>query len=524
MEISQSLLKSIDSAPYHPGCYIYRDKINTVIYIGKAKSLKNRVASYFSSGKNHSPKINQLVSKIVSIEYVTTNSELEAIILETNLIKKYSPKYNTLMKDDKNYVWIMIDKMQDFPRIQVVREKKNKKAYYLGPYDSTLPIRRLLKNLRKIFPFRDCKRSIKVIKQKDTDSTQESIVTSDTKPCLYYQLNLCNAPCAGYISKQSYNNKIDKIKKFFNSRQDDLIEELAKEMYDLAKIKEFEKAASIRDNIEDLRAINHKIIIKQHTDEIDYNLNKVSRRKKGLQQLLSKIGLDLGDNNPVRIECYDISNIQGSNATGSMVVFIDGKPSKKDYRKFKIKTKSTPDDFAMMKEVLKRRFSKKNIDSGKFNLPDLVIVDGGKGQLSSAYSIFQQMNINVYSIFQQMNINVPLVGLAKREEEIFKIKINKDNTRSFLKNKFRSNSPGKFLIQNIRDESHRFAINYHRKLRSIGQTMSILDSIPGVGKITKKKLLTHFGDTRSIAKTSFTEINKIIKNKNTARNLKKILK
>jgi len=512
MKTSQLLSKSIDSAPYRPGCYIYRDKVNTVIYVGKAKSLKNRVSSYFASGRNHSPKIKQLITKIVSIEYVITNSELEAIILETNLIKKYSPKYNKLMKDDKNYIWIMIDKAQDFPRIQVVREKKIKNAHYLGPYDSTLPIRRLLKNLRKIFPFRDCTRSIKVKKDQDGDFNNEIIISSDIKPCLYYQLNLCNAPCAGYISKQNYNNKVNKIKKFFNSRQDDLIEELAKEMYDLATNKNFEEAALVRDNIEDLRAINHKIIINQHTDEIDYNLNKQSRRKKGLHQLLTKIELDINDDNPIRIECYDISNIQGTNATGSMIVFIDGKPSKKDYRKFKIKTKSTPDDFAMMKEVLKRRFSTKNLKSGKFDLPNLVIVDGGKGQLSSAYSIFQQMNIIV-----------PLVGLAKREEEIFKIKINKDGTKSFLKNKFRSNSPGKFLIQNIRDESHRFAINYHRKLRSIGQTMSVLDSIPGVGKVTKKKLLMHFGSTQKISKASIKELNKVIKNKNTARNIKKIL-
>ncbi|MEI7578787.1 MAG: excinuclease ABC subunit UvrC [bacterium] len=504
MNFSNNELKQkISNAPWQPGCYLYKNSSGKILYVGKAKNLKKRVTSYFSYPERLENKIQQMVIKIADVEFITTDSELEAFLLETNLIKKYKPKYNSQKKDDKSYVWLMINKFEDFPQIKIVREKKNPQAEYLGPYAYTLPLKRILKELRKLFPYRTCNRDIQ---QLSTNNKQIKFKSSNTKPCLYYYLHLCTAPCAGLINKKSYKFSIKQLKAYFLNQKTKLINDLQAEMHHLSNIKNFEAAALLRDKIEDLKILGEKIKIDLDTDEKKYLQKKSDFYLSSLNALLTKIGLNYHEK--FRIECYDISNIQGNNAVGSMIVFIDGKAAKDQYRKFKIKSKQTPDDFAMLQEVFTRRFSKKNLGDQRFAVnPDLIIVDGGKGQLSSTIEILEKKHLDF-----------PIIGLAKKHEDIFIL-----NQGKFSQKSFSSNSTGKFLIQRIRDEAHRFAINYHRQLRSFGQHKSLLDDIPGVGEVTKKRLLTKFHDLPAIKKASLSNLCKIIRNKTTATNLKKIL-
>lgn len=504
----QQVKAKIKLAPTAPGCYIYKNHLGEIIYVGKAVNIASRTKSYFQNIGDHDPKTRQLVKNIADVEFITTESEIEALLLETNLIKKHTPKYNVDKKDDKSYLWLMIDTSVDFPRIELVREKKKKTADYFGPYPSSMPLKRILKGLRGVFPYRSCNR---VIKQEG-----DVIKSSDPKPCLYYYLNLCNAPCAGLIEKQEYRKNINKIKLFFNNRKNYVLEELKQEMEELAAAKKYEAAAKVRDQINDLKYITQRVHIKPDTDAVSYKKQKQDRYLQGLTELLERI--DLGADNATKefkIECYDISNIQGTNATGSMIAFVGGKMRKDLYRKFKIRIKDTPDDFAMMQEVFSRRFSQKNLTSSdtSFNtLPDLIIVDGGKGQLSVTYKVLNEMEINV-----------PIVGLAKRNEDIFIID-EADGELKFKKRKMPHGTEARFLVQRVRDETHRFAIKYHRKLRSKTQTHSILDDIPGVGPITKKKLLRAFGSVAGIRKASDQEIGEIIKNTTTVNNIKKLIR
>lgn len=498
--------------PTYPGCYLYRDKLNKVIYVGKAKNLQKRVSSYFQ--KEHIDlHINNLVKDIANIEYIVTDSELEAFILETNLIKKYKPYYNRDLKDDKSYIWIMIDKNEDFPRLQIVRTKTRKNAIYLGPYHYTMPVRRILKRLRKIYPYRTCNRIIRQVNNLQTNKPE--IRSSDPVPCLYYHLGLCQAPCAGYITKDKYRKNLSKISMFFTKGHNELVSQLKTEMQKYAQKMDYEKAADIRNKIQDLEYIKQRVTIEANTvDEDKFIQEKQKRNLIALNQIIQKLSpLNVQIKQNFKIECYDISNIQGKNAVGSMIVFVDGKPAKNLYRKFKIKTKNTPDDFAMMSEMLRRRLvhKGKKPDESFSIKPDLIIVDGGKGQLSSAYKVLMSLNIDI-----------PIIGLAKRNEDVFIIR-EKDGELRFSQKSLAYNSDGYFLLQRIRDESHRFAINYHRKLRSLGQTASVLDDIPGVGALTKKRLLRAFGSIEGIKEAKLEDIFTVIKNKNTAENLKKIL-
>lgn len=502
------LQDKIKNAPLEPGCYLYKNNSGLIIYVGKAKNIRNRVSSYFNT-PHEDEFINQLVAHIEDVEFVVTDSELDALLLETNLIKKYTPQYNRDLKDDKSYVWLMITTKDDFPRINIVREKKQSSATYLGPYPSTVPIKRILKSLRKAYNYRTCNRTISETQDKDG---QIIIKSSDPKPCLYYHLGLCQAPCAGQISKKNYRSNIHTITKFFRNGQKDLLLELKSKMNNAAKDQSYELAASYRDKISDFEYINQIIRIEGDTDELKYKKTKQKGYESGLNQLISKLDMfEFNNNQNFRIECFDISNIQGTNAVGSMVVNINGKASKSDYRKFKIKTKDTPDDFAMMQEILTRRLKKLADDDQSFgSMPDLIIIDGGKGQLHAAHKIMTDNGLNI-----------PLVGLAKKLEELFYVK--DPGVPSFGLRTLKYHSEGYFLIQRIRDESHRFAINYHRKLRSHGQTKSILDDIPGIGKLTKKRLLLAFGSTDGIRKASAEELQTVVKNKKTVENLKKVL-
>lgn len=509
MKFPKSLINKTKTAPASPGCYIYKNKESKILYIGKAVNIRSRVNSYFTNYNKLDPKISVMVDQIQDVEFITTDNDLEALILETNLIKKYKPKYNRLMKDDKNYAWLMVTKEEDFPRLKFVRNKKIKNADYFGPYISLNPIKRALKSLRKIFPYRSCKRKIYLYKD---EKGKIKFHSSNQKPCLYYYLKLCDAPCCEKISKQAYRKNINNIKRFFRSRKFEIIQELNKEMSKSVEKQKFEEAAQIRDKLEDLAYITQRIQVEKDMDEKLWKIKKAFIQISAVQSLISKLRFpNLKYHQKFRIECYDISNISGKSATGSMVVFTDGKPDKSNYRKFKIKTKQEPDDFLMLKEVLSRRFklnkSNHKKDKSFQHFPQLIIIDGGKGQLSS-----------VLEILKKYDLTIPTIGLAKKEEDIYKIE-----NQTFKRIRLKKGSNEFFLVQRIRDEAHRFAIKYHRILRSKKQVKSILDEIPGVGDTIRKRLLKAFGSAENIQKANLDELQAIVKNKKTVENIKKLL-
>lgn len=499
---STTLKKKIEEAPLAPGCYIYRDQEKNVIYVGKALVLRERVKQYFAATRELGPRIERMVNKIKDVEFVITDSELEALVLETNLIKRYKPKYNVLRKDDKNYMYLRLDHKQSFPKFEYLREKPQDKAKYWGPYMNGGPIKKTLKLLREIFPYRTCNR--KIVEKNG------KITSSDPKPCLYYFLGLCQAPCAGFITSSEYKASIKNIEKYLDNRLSLIIEQLEVKMKHAAGEKDFELAAEIRDKIQDLKYISQKVDVDPRTDEHIFRKIKSTQNYLALSQLLDLIDKTIESKSGFKIECYDISNIQGTNAVGSMVVFIDGMPQKRLYRKFRIKTKSTPDDFGMLQEVLKRRFKKDNSESKdeSFNRkPDLIVIDGGKGQLSA-----------VDSVMKELGIELPLVGLAKRNEDIFKIEVGE-----FIKIELPKGSEARFLMQRIRDETHRFGIDYHRKLREKAQKFSLINEIPGVGKVLGIKLLKAFGSLEGLRKASKQEIYAVVHNKRTVDNIIKLL-
>ncbi|MEE3348680.1 MAG: excinuclease ABC subunit UvrC [Candidatus Gastranaerophilaceae bacterium] len=547
--MNEQLKQTLKLLPSLPGCYIYYNKDNEIIYVGKAKILKRRVMSYFNRKHHDSVKVNVLVSQIERMEYIITNTEVEALILENHLIKKHKPKYNILLKDDKKYPYFLITD-EDFPRITVVRKKNlnPEKGRYYGPYTDVRAMYATLDFLKKIFPLKQCKTP----KFKD-------------RPCLYYQIGRCMAPCQGMVSSEEYRNLVKQAELFLSGKQSELISQIEEEMNKYAASEQYEKAARMRDSLFDLKKTLEKqkvvyentklnedvismlnedgifaIVIlmiregrlidkKDFTYDVEtedraeffatffkeyYNtlslefpdrivsneleavgekalyeewLNIISGKKvkisygksaqgKELQMLADKnarivldnakikkmvkinedfneIGSYLAEklklkNFPHRMECYDISHIQGTNTVASMVTFINGLPKKTEYRKFKVRsTEGKPDDFQSMKEVLSRRFSHLG-DEKKWAKPDLIIIDGGKGQLSSVMQIVEEMNVT----------GIDIVSLAKREEEVFLPK----QSKSVL---LPRDSGALYVIQRIRDEAHRFAITYHRKLR-----------------------------------------------------------
>ena len=547
--MNEQLKQTLKLLPSLPGCYIYYNKDNEIIYVGKAKILKRRVMSYFNRKHHDSVKVNVLVSQIERMEYIITNTEVEALILENHLIKKHKPKYNILLKDDKKYPYFLITD-EDFPRITVVRKKNlnPEKGRYYGPYTDIRAMYATLDFLKKIFPLKQCKTP----KFKD-------------RPCLYYQIGRCMAPCQGLVSSDEYKNLVRQAELFLSGKQSELIKQIEDEMNKYAASEQYEKAARMRDSLFDLKKtlekqkvvyentkLNEDVISMLNEDGIfaivilmiregrlidkkdftydveaedrseffatffkDYYntlalefpdrivsneleavgekplyeewLNIISGKKvkisygksaqgKELQMLADKnarivldnakikkmvkinedfneIGSYLAEklklkNFPHRMECYDISHIQGTNTVASMVTFINGLPKKSEYRKFKVSsTEGKPDDFQSMKEVLSRRFSHLG-DEKKWAKPDLIIIDGGKGQLSSVMEIVEEMGIT----------GIDIVSLAKREEEVFLLK----QSKSVL---LPRDSGALYVVQRIRDEAHRFAITYHRKLR-----------------------------------------------------------
>ncbi len=546
--MNESLKQTLKLLPSLPGCYIYYNKDGEIIYVGKAKILKRRVMSYFNKKHHDSVKVQVLVSQIERMEYIITNTEVEALILESHLIKKHKPRYNILLKDDKKYPYFLITD-EDFPRILVVRKKNMnpEKGRYYGPYTDVRAMYSTLDFLKKIFPLKQCKTP----KFKD-------------RPCLYYQIGRCMAPCQNLVTSDEYKNLVKQAELFLSGKQSELLKQLQAQMQKYADTEQFEKAARLRDSYLDLKKtlekqkvvyentkLNEDVISMLNEDgifaivilmiregrlidkkdftydvEADdraeffaaffkeyYNtlalefpdkivsneleavgekalyeewLNIISGIKvkisygksaqgKELQMLADKnarvvldnakikkmvkinedfneIGAYLAEklklkNFPHRMECYDISHIQGTNTVASMVTFINGLPKKSEYKKFKIRsTEGKPDDFLSMKEVLTRRLS--HLGEKNWDKPDLIIIDGGKGQLSSVMQIVEEMGVT----------GIDFVSLAKRQEEVFL----PHQSKSIL---LPRESGALYLIQRIRDEAHRFAITYHRKLR-----------------------------------------------------------
>lgn len=516
----------VRSAPLLPGCYIYKNKLGKVLYVGKAKILRNRVKSYFSNFNRVEEKIRQMLILATDIDYVVADSEIEALIIESVLIKKYKPKYNSMLVDDKSYAYVRIDKVLSskgeyisIPTITVTRDRSHPKhAEYFGPYPNVATVKRLLTKLRRIFPY--CTSNHKVIVPARND---QNFTSKSTKGCFHYQINLCNGACAGLASRAEYTKNLDNIRRFFAGDKPALMQEFETEMKLAAKNLEYEKAARIRNLVNDIKYVGNNLHISADIDEIGIAKAKQAQKQTAIAALITALGFPstkLQNHLGFRIECYDISNIQGTNAVGAMTVSVDGQAAPDQYRKFKIKGKSTPDDFAMMQEMLGRRLAQfikssqpppkadqtptnandsELTDNEGFTiqlppgykkpqwtkdpsfsqLPDLIVIDGGKGQLSAAYKVLKDFRLENH---------IPVVGLAKREEEIFKVKsqfepepntlalndvgISKytyqpiDKISEFEKVKLARRSEAMYLLQRVRDEAHRFGITFHRRLRS----------------------------------------------------------
>ncbi len=589
--------------PDKPGVYIMKNSLGEVIYVGKAKVLKNRVRQYFQNSKNHSEKVRAMVKNIAEFEYIVTDSEMEALILECNLIKKYSPRYNIALKDDKFYPFIKITTNEDFPRVYVTRNFAKDGNRYFGPYTNGTAVYEVMGLIKKLFPLRTCKKAI-------VEGGEP------TRACLNYHINLCKAPCAGYISKAEYWEMIDEIINILNGTDTSIIKNLKLEMEKAAEELEFEKAAKIRDRILAIELISEKqkmFTVKEgdedfidlYTDEKDgcaqvffVREGKVTGRehfmiedigddpvkevissfiasfyggtaqipktiyvpeeiedqeliekfltekrgskvwikvpkkgdKKNLLDMVrnnAKIMLDqfkekmveekelnksalteladvLGlDSLPARIEAYDISNIQGVDSVGTMVVFENGKAKNSDYRRFKIKSVKGPNDYESMREILSRRFShgleevnkikERNLEysKGKFCIfPDLIMMDGGKGQVNIALEVLKDFGIEI-----------PVCGLVKDD---------KHRTRGIIFNNeeilVRRGSGLMNLITRVQDEVHRYAITYHRSLRDKRTLHSILEDIPRIGEKRRRNLLMKFGSIDNIKKASMEEL------------------
>jgi excinuclease ABC subunit C len=430
------LLAKVKNLPLTPGIYKFKDLKGEIIYVGKAKNLKSRVNSYFQDNLDPTTKTYALVKKIVDMEFVEVQSELEALLLEAELIRKHYPKYNIALKDDKSYLYIVIrnekfdivGKSVDIPKIITVRKPDLlDKDTVFGPYPDGGTAKYIVKTIRRIFPFRDCSLS-KFNRYKGLE-----------KPCLYGYIGLCTAPCARNISVESYRNDIAQIKKFLSGGSTRIVVSLKKEMDIAAKNEQFERAAAFRDILQKFEYVSQSFRTPNKYIENPYLVEDLV--EKSLDELVNNVPVLKAF--PKRIECYDISDISGKESVGSMVVATNGRIDNSEYRKFKIKLKNTPDDFGMMREVLERRLH------NDWEKPDLIVLDGGKGQVSA-----------VLQLFEETAVDIPVVGLAKRFETI----VYRQNDEFVEKNLAKSNEGLKLLIR-LRNEAHRFAQKYHHQLR-----------------------------------------------------------
>ena len=589
--------EELKKLPAKPGVYIMHGEKDEIIYVGKAISLKNRVRQYFQSSRNKGAKIERMVTHITRFEYIITDSELEALVLECNLIKEHRPKYNTMLKDDKSYPFIKVTVHEPYPRVLFARRMKKDKARYFGPYTSGGAVKDVIELVRKLYQVRSCNRSL----PRDTGKD---------RPCLYYHMKQCKAPCQGYVSQEEYRKNINKVIKFLNGDFQDAISELMEKMQKASEEMRYEDAMEYRDLISSIRKIGERqkitgygqedrdiiavamddsedlrdqdavvqvffirdgrligrdhfylrvakgdtkaqvlssflkqfyagtpfipseIMLQREIEDADIIEEWLSGRrkqkvhirvpKKGTKEKLVELALEnarmvlakdrerirreegrtigavheveewLGLKNVVRMEAYDISNISGFESVGSMVVYEKGRPKRSDYRKFKIKWVQGPNDYASMEEVLTRRFTHES--NGEFDsfarLPDLILMDGGRGQVNIALKVLNELGISI-----------PVCGMVKDDHH---------RTRGLYFNNVEipidTSGEGFRLITRIQDEAHRFAIEYHRSLRSREQVYSILDDIPGIGDTRRKALLRKFKSVENIRDASEKEL------------------
>ncbi len=428
-----------------------------VIYVGKSRCLKKRVSSYFTRSFDFSPKMRRLIDEIASFTYITTETEAEALIFESDLIRKHKPKYNTMLKFGIKYPYICVTTSETFPRVVVTRIfKEGDGNLYFGPYTKVRKVRELLRFIERFYPLRDCSRLVK-----------------RERPCINYYMGKCKAPCVGLISEEEYKKMVDDLTLFLSGKNKELIESLAEEMQRLASELRFEEAANIRDQIRALEKV-----FKQPRIYLDHPVDYL---ESSLSQLRNLLKLDFI---PYIIEGIDISNLYGREAVGVVVCFKGGVPFKRGYRKYKIKEVEGIDDPAMIAEVVRRRYIKHREEG----LPDLILVDGGISQVNSAKKVLDEAEIEI-----------PVVGLAKREELLYfpgdshPLKIPED-------------SPALHLLQRVRNEAHRFALSYHRKLRQKEMFKIALEEIPGIGKERAKKLLRAFKSIEGLKRASIEEI------------------
>lgn len=591
--------EELKKLPGKPGVYLMHDEKDEIIYVGKAISLKNRVRQYFQTSRSKGVKIDQMVTHITRFEYIVTDSELEALVLECNLIKEYRPKYNTMLMDDKTYPFIKVTVDEPFPRIMMARRMAKDKAKYFGPYTSAGAVKDTIELIRKIYKVRSCNRRL------PRDTGKE-------RPCLNYHIHQCDAPCQGYVSQEDYRRSIDEVLRFLNGNFDSILKELEQKMMRASENMEFEKAIEYRELLGSVKKISQKqkitdtagndrdimamaadqsdavvqvffirggrligrdhfylkimegelpgeilssfikqfyagtpyipseLMLPQEIEDTEVLEEWLSQKrghkvqikvpKKGTKEKLvelaarnaqlvlqtdrerlkreegrtigavKEIAKLLGLENIVRMEAYDISNISGFASVGSMVVYEKGRPKKNDYRKFKIKSVQGPDDYASMEEVLTRRFrhgleeKKEGGEGGSFTaFPDLILMDGGKGQVNIALQVLDNLHLTI-----------PVCGMVKDDNH---------RTRGlYFDNKeipIDRNSEGFKLITRIQDEAHRFAIEFHRKLRSKEQVHSVLDDIPGVGPARRKDLMKHFASLDEIRAATVEDLKRL---------------
>lgn len=593
-----TLAEKLKNLPTQPGCYLHKDKDGTILYVGKAINLRNRVRSYFQKSANHSPKTRRMVAQVMDLDWVVTDSELEALILECNLIKKHQPKYNVRLRDDKHYPYLMLTTSEQFPRLIITRKvKQGDGNRYFGPFTNSGAVSQTLTLVYRLFPLVTCRKTWTNIPEQ--------------KPCLYYHMGRCpEAPCAGLADRERYLQAVSDVELFLSGRQEPLVKKLKSDMEAAAERLEFERAAKLRDQVNALQTIVERqkvvnttggdqdvmavvadehgaavqmffirggkligqehflldgadseaesgiteataefvkqyyqdatfvpseIILPRHLEEMEI-IESWLRQKKGAKVTLQvpergerRRLLDMASTNAelvlrqirdaaaeeqsridmallelstalgmkgnllTRIEAYDNSNVQGRHAVGAMVVFDRGKPRKDAYRRFKIEqSEGDPNDFAMMHEMLSRRFAHMQAVNPKFSaVPDLILVDGGKGQVSAAVDAMRSYGYDF-----------PVVGLAKQFEQLWlpgaeaPIELNRG-------------SAGLFLVQRIRDEVHRFAITYHRNVRGRAANMSLLDEIPGIGPTRRRALMRFYGSLDRLKSASVDEIAKV---------------
>ena len=476
----QKLGDKLKQLPASPGVYFYKDKSGEVIYIGKAARLKSRVRQYFQNSRQRDPKTEALIREIDDLEWVEVESELDALFLEAELIRRYLPRYNILLRDDKALAYVRIDYDSDYPTVSFTRRPLDDGARYFGPYTSVYATRQALKLLRKVFPY----------------ATKRQ--PNQHRASLYYHLGLDPGLEDGRTSLEEYRANLRRLMAYISGKRVSLIRELERDMKQAAKAHDYEAAAKLRDQLDSLKRLSQQIVFsdKEFMDiSKDYGLNE-------LTELLNLKEF------PKRIEGYDISHMQGSDVVASMVVFTNGVSNKTQYRKFKTK-KNINNDFFNMNETIGRRFSPKNVAA--WGLPNLVLIDGGKGQLDAALKARDERAINV-----------PFIGLAKREEQIV-VDIERSGVllnysaiqrlgghaaqseRFILVTLPKSTNVVK-LLQRVRDESHRFAVSYHSTLKTKRVTASLLEDIPGIGPATRKKLLKQYGSVKSIGGLSEEEL------------------